>query len=96
MDADHRDVPDGVEVGDQLGDAPRHQHQRIAAGQDHFPDLSVIADIGECRIEFGSRQRLAARSHLFAAEAEAAIDRANMQGLQEHAVGIAMHDALDR
>ena len=30
---------DGVQRRDQLGEAARRQHQRIAAGQDHFPDL---------------------------------------------------------
>ena len=53
---------DGVERGDQLGQAPRRQHQRIAAGQDHLPDLAVAADIGERRVELGRRQRLAARA----------------------------------
>jgi len=34
--------------------------------------------------------------HHFATEAETAIDRADMDGLEQHAVGIAVHDALDR
>ncbi len=96
MHADHCDVGDGIERGDQLAQPPRCQHQRIATGQDHFPDLAMAADIGQRRLELGRCQRLAARPHLLATEAEAAIDRADMQGLQQHAVGIAMHDALDR
>ena len=96
MDADHADMVDGVERRDQLGQPPRRQHQRIAAGQDHFPDLRPRLDVGDGGVELVGRQRLAARPDLLAAEAEAAIDRADMQRLQQHAVGIAMHDALDR
>ena len=75
----------------------RRQHQRIAAGQDHLPDFRVRADIIERRRVGLVRQRvlLAGSDHL-AAEAEAAIDRADMNELEQHAVGIAMHDACDR
>jgi hypothetical protein len=45
---------------------------------------------------FGGGQRLAAGSDLLAAKAEAAIDRAHMHRRQQHAVGIAVHDALYR
>ncbi len=55
-----------------------------------------LADIVERCLQLRRRQRLAARSHDLAAEAEAAIDRADMDRLQEHAVGIAMHDPLHR
>ena len=34
-------------------------------------------------------------NHL-ATEAKAAIDRADMDGLEQHAIGIAVHDAFDR
>ncbi len=54
-------------------------------------------DIGEGRIQRVGRQRAEPlRAHHLAAEAEAAIDRADMHGLQQHPVGIAMDDALDR
>ena len=71
------------------------EHERIAAGEDHLPDLAVGADIVERGIELLARERAPAPDH-FAAEAKAAIDRADMDGLEQHAVGIAVHDARDR
>ena len=80
---------------DDRGEPPRREHQRIAAGEDHLPDFGMGADIVERRGELHARQRAPAPDHL-AAEAEAAIDRADMDRLEQHAVGIAVHDALDR
>ena len=57
----------------------------------------VRADIVQ-RVVVGAlreRARLARPDHL-AAEAEPAIDRADVHQLEQHAVGIAMHDARDR
>jgi hypothetical protein len=57
----------------------------------------VAADIVERARESCRRQRTrVARADHFAAEAEAAIDRADVHQLQQHAVGIAVHDAFDR
>ena len=53
------------------------------------------ADIVERGGELRARERAPVPDHL-AAEAEAAIDRADMDRLEQHAVGIAVHDALDR
>ena len=39
MPAQHLDVVDGREGGDEAADAPRRQDQRVAAGQHHLPDL---------------------------------------------------------
>ena len=57
----------------------------------------LLRDIGERRLErrVGQLRRLA-RADALAAEAEAAIDRADIGELQEHAVGIAMHQARHR
>ena len=49
-----------------------------------------------CRLQFGFGQQAAVRADVLAAEAEAAINRADQQWLQQRAVGIAMHHALDR
>src|SRR5258707_236032 len=49
------------------------------------------------RVELGGRERRpAAWPDLLAPEAEPAIDRADVHELQQHAVGIAVHDAGDR
>ena len=74
----------------------RRQRQRIAAGEDDFPDRRAGADIVERGVERLGRQRgRPARADRLAAEAEAAIDRADVQELQQDAIGIAMHDAGD-
>ena len=66
----------------------------IAAADDHLPDLGLGADIGERVVEGLGRQRTGAgRTDRLAAEAEAAIDRADMDELQEHPVGVAVDQA---
>ena len=94
VDADDLDVIDGGQARHDLGKPARRQHQGIAAGQDHLPDFCVTADIGECIAIGGVRQRgrLARPDHL-AAKAEPAIDRADMHQLEQHPVGISVHDA---
>ena len=47
MHADDLDVLDRAEGVDDLPEATRRQHKRITAGEDHFPDFAVGADIGE-------------------------------------------------
>ena len=49
---DRREPPHDV------AEPPRRKHQRIAAGEDHFPDLRMARDIVERRIERRSRERL--------------------------------------
>ncbi len=77
------------------GEPARRQQEGIAAGDDDLPDRRPGADIVERRFELGRGQALALRPDLLAAEAEAAIDRADMGGLQQHPVGIAVDDALE-
>src|SRR5713226_8430228 len=89
-------MSDAVERRDDAGEAARRQHEGIAAGEDDLPDLRPRAYVGECRRQLGSRERLAARPHSLAAEAEAAIDWADMDRLEQHAVAMAVDDALDR
>ncbi len=74
----------------------RREHEWVAAGEDDFPDLLVLADIGQRRVKLVSREQpVPGRADHFTAEAEAAIDRADMHGLEQHPIRIAMHDALD-
>src|SRR5206468_12082891 len=95
MKADHPEMGNLVECSHDLGDAPGRKEKRIAAGEDHLPDLGMVADVID-----GARERLP-RQHRwvltddFTAKAKAAIDRAEQNRLQQHAIGIAMHDAGD-
>jgi hypothetical protein len=96
VDAHHLDVIDRGETRHHPRDPSRRQHQRIAAGKDHLPDLIVRGDVVERGIELLRRQRLGAGADHLAAEAEAAIDGAGRGQLEQHAVGIAVHDAGSR
>src|SRR5262249_35808936 len=77
VETDDLDVIDPVERRDQPGDPARRQHKRVAAGDDDLPDLGPAADIGEGAFERGAPEPRAARADLLAAEAIAAIDRAD-------------------
>ncbi len=80
---------------DDRAEPARRQHQRIPAAENDLPDLGMGADKVECPGELGGRERAPSPDHL-ATEAETAIDRTDMQRLEQDAIGIAMHDALDR
>ena len=96
VEADHLHMGDRAEPADESAQAPRGQDQRIAAGDDHLPDLGPARDVGEGgRKRVGGERAEPLRPDHLAAEAEAAIDRAGVERLQQHAVRIAVHDALD-
>src|SRR5258707_13852243 len=78
----------------ELPEASRREHERIAAREDHLPDVIMRADIGDGGVELRAREGARASNRL-AAETEAAIGCADMDGLEQHAVGIAVHDARD-
>ena len=91
--------PDVVDRGDRrrrLGDAARRQGQGIAAGQDRLPDRGPRANVVERGGERLRAEPPRARPDALAAEAEAAIDGADRNELDQHAVGIAMDEPLDR
>ena len=97
VDADDLDMRDRRQRRDDLAEPARRQHQRIAAGQDHLADRRAGARASRRRrASSASGQHAAVRADMLAAETEAAIDRADEQRLEQRAVGIAMHDALDR
>ena len=93
--ADDLDVFDRRERGDQLFETARREHERVPAGEDHLPDLAMRANIGDRRFELRARKTALPSNH-FAAETKAAIGSADVDRLEQHSVGIAMHDALDR
>src|SRR5258708_19288259 len=78
----------------ELPEASRREHERIAAREDHLPDVIMRADIGDGGVELRAREGARASNRL-AAETEAAIGCADMDGLEQHPVRIAAHDALD-
>ncbi len=97
VDANDLDVFDGRKRRHYRAQAARRQHQRIAAGKDHLPDRRIVADVIEGAIERRAAKRFGfVGPDPLAAETEAAIDSADMRELQQHAVGIPMHDALNR
>ena len=81
----------------QRGDALGRQGEGIASGHDDLADLRMRPHIIQRRVDLGLRQRAGlSRSHHFAPEAEAAIDRADMDDLEQRPVGIAVHEARNR
>src|SRR4029077_12053375 len=92
---DDLDMRDRLEPIDDCLETPGREHERIAAGEDHLPDLGMRADIVERGIELPSREPAFPTNDL-AAEAEAAVRGADVHRLEQHAVGIAVDDARDR
>lgn len=94
---DHRDA--GVEAHDpyvvdvrkglnQLGNSPRRGDQRVAAGDDHLPDLRMGPDIIDSVFKGLRFQVRRLRADHLAAEAESAVDRTDMDEFQQHPVRV--------
>ena len=79
----------------ELSEPARREHQRIAACEDHLPDVIMCADVRDGGVELRARKGARASNRL-TAETKAAIGCADMDGLEQHPVGIAVHNALDR
>ena len=80
-------------TADQRGQAARRQEERVAAGNNDLPNLGMLLDIGQGALEIGRGEQPLALPDLLAAEAEAAIDRADQNRLQQHPVRVAVHNA---
>ncbi len=88
---------DRSQVRHDPGKPPRRKHQRIATGQDHLPDFRMRADIVECAAIGALRQRgRLARPDHFAAKTKTAIDGADVNELEQHPVGVAVHNTGNR
>ncbi len=96
MDAQRLDMGEGVERCEDRAEPAWREHQRVAAGQDDLSDIGVLAQPGAGGVEFLRRQQATIGADLLAAEAEAAIDRADQQRLEQRAVGVAVDDAAHR
>jgi hypothetical protein len=90
------DMRDRRQRRDDLAQPAWRKQQRIAAAQDHLADRRAGAQPVVRGLQLDGAQQPAVRADLLAAEAEAAIHRAGQQRLQQGAVGITMHHALDR
>ncbi len=97
VEAHHLNMGEVGEALRQMSHAARGEHEGIAPGQDDFPDLRVVRHIGQRGRHLGLAQGgFRTGSDHFPPETEPAINRAHPHHLQQHPVGIAMHDALDR
>ena len=78
--------------------APRRQHQRIAAGEDHLPDFAMRANVIKRAAQTPPPTAACfCRSQPFRGENRSG-NRPRISGreLEQHPVGIAMHDAFER
>ena len=96
MHAQHGAHGRSPRAGRDTAAAARRERQRIAAGEDDLEDLRVRRDIVERRRRPPPESGALAEADRLAAKAEAAIDRAHREQLQQHAVGVAMHEAGQR
>src|SRR6476660_8379261 len=96
MQPDYLDVRNGCDPRYHLFEPARREHQRIAASQHDLPHLEMSGDIADRGVELMRRQGFGGGADYLAPEAEAAINRADVGELEQHAVGIAVHDAIDR
>lgn len=84
-----------AEAAHDRAHAPRRKHERIAAREDDFAEFRPRLDIAIGTLKLRFREQAAVRPDMLAPEAEAAIDRADQQRLQQDAVSIAVDDAWD-
>ena len=90
-------MADRAQAPGKVGEAARRNRERIAAGDDQFPNLLMRRQIGEGSIERGIVEHAGrSRADPRTAEAETAIDRADTGQFEQSAVGIAMDQALAR
>ncbi len=97
MQANDFHMIDGFEPGHDVREPSRRQGQRIAAGEDYFPDPGLVRDIAH---RGGKRLRCKISRTVWpddrAAKAEPAIDRADVEQFQERAIWVAVDNAFDR
>ena len=93
MPAQHFDVRDRRERPGDYREPARRKRQRIAAGEHDLPDFRTGGDIIERAGEPGLVEPGRSRTDRFAPKAETAIDRADRDELQQHAIAIAVHQA---
>src|SRR5262245_60984841 len=94
MHADDFDVFDRRQLIHELLEAARREHERVAASEDHLPNFAMRADIGDRGLKLRARKGVCASNHL-AAETETAIGCADVDRLEQHPVGVPVHDAFN-
>ncbi len=96
VEADHLDVLDRVQRRHDRAELGGRDDQRIAAGEDDLPHLLVGPDVVEGRLQLRLAEHALAGADHLAAEAEAAVDRAQVHRLEQQPVRVAVGDPLDR
>ena len=96
-DADHIEVFDGRQFGDEPAQLRHRQRERIAAGDDDVVNFVVLAHVVDhpLIVVAGAVPAVAVHGHALA-RAEPAVHRADVRGDHQHPVGIAMRQARDR
>src|SRR5215471_12147361 len=89
-DAEMRHLIEGVH---DLPKPTRRQKQRVAAGDNHLPDLRALAYVVEGTIERRLIEYGGFLADDFPTEAKAAIDRAQQNWFQQYSVRITVNDA---
>ena len=95
VDAHDLDVGDRPQLLEEVLDPPVREHEGIAAREGDVPDLGVLPDVGERRVELAERDLLGI-AHLAAPRAEAAVGGAHRADQEEDAIGIAVGDVRHR
>src|SRR5215831_8541347 len=96
VEADYPEMRYLVEGADDLADPARSQQKRVAAGDNHFPDLRALPHIAEGAFQCRSVEHSRFLAHDLSAKTEAAIDRAQQDRLQQYAVRMTMNNARHR
>ena len=89
------DMLDGAEPPQQIVEPLVGQRQRVAARDQHVADLGMVGDVSERLLPLRPAEGVVAAglAHHARAGAVAAIGRAEAGGEEQHAVGIAVHQA---
>jgi hypothetical protein len=83
---------DGPQAAQQVIELVVRQGQRVAAGDQHVPDLGLGLDVGQCPLplRFGKGIVAAGLAHHARTRAVAAVGRTKAGRQEQHAVGVAV------
>ncbi len=94
-DAQELEVRDVAQPAEQLVEGGVRHQQRVAAGEQHVAHLVMRLQVGDHGVDAAAERLELALADQAAAGAVAAVGRASVEDEEEHAVGIAVHQALD-
>ena len=93
MDAQKLNMRDCFQRRQQGFETPRREEKRIAAGENDFANSFMLAQVIQRGFELVFRQQAAGRANMFASKAEATINRADEEWLEQGAVWVTVNDA---